>query len=62
MNLAGLTVLNRSNRVVWWEHQIEGFNAFQSTAPVLADRMVYSTSNANSGVVALGDMPGNDEE
>lgn len=59
-SLAGLAALDRSDGTVQWEHQIEGFDAFPSTAPVLADRAVYYTSNASSGVVALGDVPGED--
>ncbi|SDY91218.1 outer membrane protein assembly factor BamB family protein, partial [Halopenitus persicus] len=61
-NLAGLAALNRSDGTVQWEHQIEGFDAYPSTAPVLADKAVYYTSNASSGVVALGDVPSNDDE
>lgn len=61
-SLAGLAALDRSTGDVHWEHQIEGFDAFPSTAPVLADGAVYYTSNASSGVVALGDVPGDDGE
>lgn len=61
-SLAGLAALDRSAGTVQWEHQIEGFDAFPSTAPVLADGAVYYTSNASSGVVALGDVRGDDRE
>jgi outer membrane protein assembly factor BamB len=61
-SLAGLAAFDRSDGTVRWEHQIEGFDAFPSTAPVLADGAVYYTSNASSGVVALGDVPGKDDE
>jgi outer membrane protein assembly factor BamB len=61
-NLAGVAALDRSTGDIQWEHQIEGFDAFPSTAPVLADGAVYYTSNASSGVVALGDVPGDDGE
>ncbi|WP_181692373.1 PQQ-binding-like beta-propeller repeat protein [Natronomonas sp. LN261] len=61
-SLAGLAALDRSDGTVQWEHQIEGFDAYPSTAPVLADGAVYYTSNASSGIVALGDVPGDDDE
>ena len=61
-SLAGLAALDRTDGAVQWEHQIEGFDAYPSTAPVLADGAVYYTSNASSGVVALGDVPGDDDE
>jgi outer membrane protein assembly factor BamB len=56
-NLAGLAAFDRSDGSVLWEHQIEGFDAFPSTAPVLAEGAVYYSSNDSSGVVALGDLP-----
>lgn len=59
-SLAGLAALDRSDGTVQWEHQIEGFDAFPSTGPVLADGAVYYTSNESSGVVALGDLPDED--
>ena len=34
-SLAGVAALDRSDGTVQWEHQIEGFNVFPSTAPVL---------------------------
>lgn len=55
--LAGLAAFDRSDGSVLWEHQIEGFDAFPSTAPVLAEGAVYYSSNDSSGVVALGDLP-----
>jgi len=61
-SLAGLAALDRSDGTVQWEHQIEGFDAHPSTAPVLADGAVYYTSNASSGVVALGDVPSDNNE
>jgi outer membrane protein assembly factor BamB len=60
-SLAGLAALDRSDGSIHWEHQIEGFDAFPSTAPVLVDDAVYYTSNASSGVVALGDLPNKGE-
>lgn len=57
----GLAAFDRVNGDVRWERQIEGFDAFPSTAPVLVDRAVYYTSNASNGVVALGDVSRNDE-
>lgn len=56
-NLAGLAAFDQSDGSVLWEHQIKGFDAFPSTAPVLAEGAVYYSSNASSGVVALGDLP-----
>ncbi|MFT4909551.1 MAG: outer membrane protein assembly factor BamB [Natronomonas sp.] len=61
-SLAGVAALDRSNGTVQWERQIEGFDAYPSTAPVLTDGAVYYTSNASSGVVALGDVPSDDDE
>jgi outer membrane protein assembly factor BamB len=61
-SLAGLAAFDRADGTVRWEHQIEGLDAFPSTAPVLASGAVYYTSNASSGVVALGDVPGKDDE
>lgn len=60
-NLAGLAALDRESGDLQWEHQIEGFDAFPSTAPVLVDDAVFYTSNASDGVVALGDLPSEDE-
>lgn len=60
-SLAGLAALDRSDGTIRWEHQIEGFDAFPSTAPTLADGAVYYTSNASNGVVALGDLPDADQ-
>lgn len=57
-DLPGLAAFDRSDGSLVWEHSIEGFDAFPSTAPVLVDGAVYYTSNASSGVVALGDVPG----
>lgn len=59
---AGLAALERSTGDVKWEHGIEGFDAFPSTAPVLADGAVFYTSNESSGVVALGDVPAEEGE
>lgn len=56
-SLAGLAAFDQSDGSVLWEHPIEGFDAFPSTAPVLADGAVYYSSNASDGVVALGDLP-----
>lgn len=61
-SLAGVAALDRSSGTVRWEHQIEGFDAFPSTAPVLAEGAVYYTSNASRGVVALGDVSDDGEE
>lgn len=59
-SLAGLAAFDRADGAVRWEHQIEGFDAYPSTAPVLASGAVYYTSNVSSGVVALGDLPSED--
>ena len=56
-SLAGLAAFDRADGSVRWEHQIEGFDAYPSTAPVLASGAVYYTGTASSGVVALGDLP-----
>lgn len=56
-SLAGLAAFDRADGSVRWEHQIEGFDAYPSTAPVLAGGAVYYTGTASSGVVALGDLP-----
>lgn len=61
-SLAGLAAFDGSDGSVLWEHQIEGFDAFPSTAPVLADGAVYYASNESSGVVALGDLPSEEGE
>lgn len=60
-SLAGLAAFDQSDGSVLWEHQIEGFDSFPSTAPVLAEGAVYYSSNASSGVVALGDLPSETE-
>ena len=60
-SLAGLAAFDQSDGSVLWEHQIEGFDAFPSTAPVLAEGAVYYSSNASNGVVALGDLPSRTE-
>ncbi|MFW5900674.1 MAG: PQQ-binding-like beta-propeller repeat protein [archaeon] len=54
---AGIAAFERSDGTVRWEHPIEGFDAFPSTPPVLAEGAVFYVSNENRGVVALGDLP-----
>jgi outer membrane protein assembly factor BamB len=56
-SLAGIAAFERSGGEVRWEHRIEGFDAFPTTAPVLADEAVFYGSNETTGVVALGDLP-----
>lgn len=61
-SLAGIAAFERSDGTTRWEHQIEGFDAYASTVPVLAAGAVFYTSNESAGVVALGDLPSQDEE
>ena len=60
--LAGLAAFDQSDGSVLWEHQVEGFDAFPSTAPVLVDGAVHFSSNQSSGIVALGDLPSENGE
>jgi outer membrane protein assembly factor BamB len=60
-DLAGVAAFERSDGAVRWEHGIEGFDAYPSTPPALADGAVFYASNESSGVVALGDLPPSDE-
>lgn len=54
---AGVAAIDRADGSVRWEFSIQGFDAFPSTAPALADGAVFFTSNQHSGVVALADLP-----
>ncbi|MDZ5811644.1 PQQ-binding-like beta-propeller repeat protein [Halorubrum sp. AD140] len=58
---AGVTALEQSTGTIRWEYHIEGFDAYPSTAPALADNAVFFVSNAISGVTALGDLPPEEE-
>jgi len=60
-SLAGIVAYKRSDGTARWEHAIEGFDAYPSTPPVLADEAVYYVSNESSGVVALGDLSPTDD-
>jgi outer membrane protein assembly factor BamB len=53
----GIAAFERSSGDIRWEHQIEGFDAIPTTAPVLADGAVFHGSNESDGVVVLGDLP-----
>lgn len=61
-NLAGIVAYEQGDGTVRWEHAIEGFDAYPSTPPVLADQAVFYVSNESSGVVALGDLAPADDE
>lgn len=61
-DLPGLAAFERSDGTRRWEHTIEGFDAAASTPPTLADGAVFYASNESLGVVALGDLPPQDEE
>ncbi|QKY20998.1 PQQ-binding-like beta-propeller repeat protein [Halolamina sp. CBA1230] len=56
-DLAGIAAYERDDGAPRWEHEIEGFDASPSTAPVLAEGAVFYASNESDGVVALGDLP-----
>ncbi len=58
---AGIAAFNRTDGTVQWEHKLEGFDVYPSTEPVLAEDAIYYTSNASTGVVALGDLDPRDE-
>jgi len=60
-SLAGVAAFERSDGTVRWEHPVEGFDAFPTTPPTLADGAVFYASNESSGVVALGDLLPTDE-
>lgn len=60
-SLAGIAAYERSDGTARWAHAIEGFDAYPSTPPVLADGAVFYVSNESSGVVALGDLPSTDD-
>lgn len=60
-NAAGIAALDRSTGDLRWEHSLEGFDVYPSTAPVLADGAVYFVSNESSGVSSLGDLPSEEE-
>lgn len=60
-SLAGVAAFERSDGTVRWEHPVEGFDAFPTTPPVLAEGAAFYASNESSGVVALGDLPPTDE-
>jgi outer membrane protein assembly factor BamB len=61
-DLAGIAAFEREDGALRWEHPIEGFDAYPSTPPILAEESVFYTSNESSGVVALGDLPPSDKE
>lgn len=56
-SLAGIAAYERDDGTPRWEFEIEGFDAFPTTPPVLADGAVFIASNEHQGVVALGDLP-----
>ncbi|MFW5939146.1 MAG: PQQ-binding-like beta-propeller repeat protein [Halolamina sp.] len=60
-SLAGVAAYWREDGTLRWGYEIEGFDAYPSTAPVLAEGAVYLTSNERSGVVALGDLPSRED-
>lgn len=60
-NAAGIAALDRTTGDLRWEHPLEGFDVYPSTAPALANGGVYFVSNESSGVSALGDLPSKEE-
>lgn len=60
-DLPGLAAYERSDGTQRWTHTISGFDASASTPPVLAEDAVFYASNESTGVVALGDLPPQDE-
>ena len=61
-SLSGIAAYERADGTPRWGHQIEGFDAAPSTAPVLAEDAAFYVSNESRGVVALGDLPATEEE
>lgn len=57
---AGIAAFERADGTTRWTHEIEGFHAAASAAPVLADGAVFYASNERFGIVALGDLPPKD--
>lgn len=55
-NAAGVAALERSAGDGRWDHQLEGFDVFPTTSPVLADGAVCYVSNESDCVAALGDI------
>lgn len=60
-DLPGVAAFERGDGTRRWEHTIEGFDAAASTPAVLADGAVFYASNESLGVVALGDLPPQDD-
>ena len=58
---AGIAALDHTTGELRWEHSLDGFDVFPTTAPALADGAVYFVSNERSGVSALGDLPVEDD-